>query len=102
MAPKRLAKLRKIFRKTQPDMEDSEKNTTRPHGFIARVWDLYAGGFREMTVGRRLWALILVKLAVMFLVFKLFFFPDKLKEDYDTDAERAAAVRTNLTDTSRR
>lgn len=73
-----------------------------PRGFFPRVWDLYAGGFREMTVGRKLWAIILIKLAIMFLVFKLFFFPDKLKEEYDTDAERAAAVRTTLTDPSRR
>ncbi len=55
-----------------------------------------------MTVGRKLWAIILIKLAIMFLVFKLFFFPDKLKEEYDTDAERAAAVRTTLTDPTRR
>lgn len=74
----------------------------RPLGFWARVWDLYAGGFREMTVGRRLWAIIIIKLAIMFLVFKLFFFPNKLQEEYDTDAERAAAVRSALTDTSRR
>lgn len=50
-----------------------------------------------MTVGRRLWALILIKLAILFLVFRLFFFPDHLKEDYDNDADRARAVRTSLT-----
>lgn len=83
-------------------MEETEKNESRPRGFFARVWDLYAGGFREMTVGRKLWAIILVKLAIMFLIFKIFFFPDKLKEEYDTDAERSAAVRTSLTDPSRR
>ncbi len=57
---------------------------------------MYAGGFREMTVGRRLWALILVKLAILFLVFRLFFFPDRLAEEYDTDAERARAVAREL------
>lgn len=51
-----------------------------------------------MTVGRRLWAVIIIKLAIMFLVFKLFFFPDKLKEEYSTDQERARAVRTSLVD----
>ena len=57
---------------------------------------MYYDGFRNMTVGRWLWAIILVKLAILFLVFKLFFFPDILQRDYDTDAERADAVRTNL------
>ena len=49
-----------------------------------------------MTVGRRLWAIILIKLTIMFLVFKLFFFPDKLAEEYDNDADRARAVRSSL------
>jgi len=65
-------------------------------GFFHRVADLYIGGFREMTVGRRLWAIILIKLAIMFLVFKLFFFPDKLAEEYDNDVDRARAVRSSL------
>ncbi len=61
-----------------------------------RIWRLYADGFREMTVGRWLWAIIIIKLAVMFLVFKLFFFPDILQRDYADDESRAEAVRTNL------
>lgn len=65
-------------------------------GFWTRVSDLYVDGFRNMTVGRYLWAIILLKLAVLFLVFKLFFFPDLLSRDYDNDADRADAVRTNL------
>jgi hypothetical protein len=32
----------------------------------------------------------------MFLVFRLFFFPDILHENYDTDAQRAQAVRSAL------
>ncbi len=65
--------------------------------FWSRVKDLYVDGFRSMTVGRYLWAIILAKLAILFLVFKLFFFPDVLQRDYDSDADRADAVRTNLT-----
>lgn len=66
-------------------------------GLAGRIADMYIDGFRNMTVGRRLWAIILVKLAVMFLVFKLFFFPDILKERYDNDDDRARAVATELT-----
>lgn len=58
---------------------------------------MYVDGFRSMTVGRKLWILIIIKLAVIFLVFKLFFFPDILQENYDNDTERAQAVRTALT-----
>ena len=53
-------------------------------------------GFRSMTLGKKLWMLILIKLFILFFVFKLFFFPDILSRDYDTDAERAEAVRESL------
>lgn len=49
-----------------------------------------------MTVGRSLWILILVKVAVLLLVFKLLFFPDVLKRDYPDDDARAEAVRQSL------
>lgn len=65
---------------------------------LNRVVELYVGGFREMTVGRSLWVLIIVKLIVLFGVLKLFFFPDVLSRDYDNDAERARAVRSTLVD----
>ncbi len=61
-----------------------------------RVYSMYAEGFRSMTVGRSLWIVIAIKLAVMFLVIKLFFMPDAMS-DCTTDAERAQAVRTSLT-----
>ncbi len=49
-----------------------------------------------MTVGRKLWAIIIIKLVFIFLIMKLFFFPDILSRDYDTDEERADAVRETL------
>jgi hypothetical protein len=61
-----------------------------------RAVAMYVDGFKAMTVGRKLWVLILVKLAILFLVFKLFFFPDLLQKNYDTDEQRAQAVRTAL------
>ena len=63
---------------------------------IKRVIDLYVDGFRSMTWGRQLWALIIVKLILLFGVMKLLFFPDILSRDYDNDAERASAVREAL------
>lgn len=65
---------------------------------VGRVVRFYVEGFSEMTVGKKLWAVILVKLFIMFFIFKLFLFPDILSRDYDNDMDRAQAVRTNLTD----
>ena len=62
-----------------------------------KVLDFYVDGFKNMTVGRKLWAIILIKVAILFLVFKLFFFPAILKENYDNDDDRARAVAEQLT-----
>ena len=47
-------------------------------GFFRGVWALYVDGFRQMTWGRVLWAIVLVKLLVMFLVLRVFFFQPAL------------------------
>lgn len=44
-------------------------------GLLSRIFHLYYDGFRTMTLGKTLWAVILIKLAIIFLVLKLFF-PD--------------------------
>ena len=35
-----------------------------------RIWDLYYDGFRNMTVGKSLWVLIIVKLFIFFVIIK--------------------------------
>lgn len=64
---------------------------------LIKIYSFYADGFRSMTIGRKLWAIILLKLAIIFLVFKMFFFPNVLKENYDNDEDRARAVASELT-----
>lgn len=62
---------------------------------INRIWRLYYDGFRSMTLGRTLWAIILVKLFIIFVVLKLFFFPNYIKEHTDKGQE-AEFVATQL------
>ena len=45
---------------------------------LTRIWIFYRDGFREMTLGRTLWAIILIKLFIMCFILKLFFFPSFL------------------------
>jgi hypothetical protein len=40
-----------------------------------------------MTVGRTLWAVIIVKLIIIFLVLKVFFFPNYISEHSDAGSE---------------
>ena len=37
-------------------------------GLLSRIFHLYYDGFRTMTLGKTLWAVILIKLAIIFLV----------------------------------
>ncbi|MCL1942846.1 MAG: DUF4492 domain-containing protein [Candidatus Azobacteroides sp.] len=66
---------------------------------IVRIFRFYRDGFREMTIGKTLWIIILIKLFIMFAVLKLFFFPDFLKTNFGTKEERADYVGKELTRT---
>ena len=48
--------------------------------FLHKAFDLYYDGFRSMRLGKTLWAIILIKLVIIFAILKVFFFPDFLKE----------------------
>ena len=71
-------------------------NTKGKNSIFRRIADLYIDGFRNMTVGRSLWILIIIKLFIMFAILKLFFFPDLLNSTYNNDEERAQHVRNEL------
>jgi hypothetical protein len=52
-----------------------------------------------MTVGKRLWIIILIKLFIMFAILRLFFFPDILKVRFGNDREREDYVIEQLSKT---
>ena len=66
------------------------------NNIIYKIFHLYYDGFRSMKLGRTLWAIILIKLFVIFVVLKLFFFPNFLKQHAEGD--EAGYVATELTD----
>lgn len=63
--------------------------------FLKKIWQFYYTGFKEMTVGKTLWAIILIKLFIMFFVLKLFFFKSDLRE-YNTVDEKSNKVIENI------
>lgn len=63
-------------------------------GFLYRAFDLYYDGFRNMRLGRTLWAIIIIKLFIMFAILKVFFFPNFLKEHANGD--EAGYVATQI------
>ena len=64
--------------------------------FLQKLISFYSEGFSHMTVGKTLWTIILIKLFIMFIVLKIFFFPNYLKTNFKDDASRANHVRQEL------
>jgi len=50
-----------------------------------------------MTIGKKLWVIILVKLFIMFAILKIFFFPDFLNSKFNTEKEKGDYVIDQLT-----
>lgn len=66
---------------------------------LRKVFRFYAEGFSSMPKwGKQVWLVILIKLFVMFVILKIFFFPNFLKTNFKTDADRSNHVLENLTD----
>ena len=43
-------------------------------GIFSRIWHFYREGFRNMTWGRTLWWVVLLKLVILFGILRIFFF----------------------------
>ncbi len=61
------------------------------------IYLFYYQGFKSMTVGKKLWLIIFIKLIIIFIVLKLFFFPNFLKTNFKTDNERSNYVIEQFT-----
>ena len=75
----------------------SKPSAPVPKNIFIRIFRFYYEGFKNMTVGKRLWLIILIKLFVFFVIMKLFFFPDFLKNRFNSDEERGDYVLEQLT-----
>jgi Domain of unknown function (DUF4492) len=64
---------------------------------LRKIFYLYYDGFRGMTLGKKLWAIIIIKLFVIYVVLKLFFFHDFLESHFNSNKERSNYVIDQLT-----
>jgi len=64
---------------------------------LKRVYTFYIDGFKGMVLGKKLWKIILIKLFIMFAILKLFFFPNFLKTNFQTDEEKSNYVLEQIT-----
>ena len=65
--------------------------------FFRKVFNFYYEGFKSMTVGRKLWVIILIKLVVIFMILRLFFFQPFLDQKFNSKEEKSNYVIEELT-----
>lgn len=57
---------------------------------------MFRDGFKSMTLGKTLWAIVIIKLVIMFLILKPIFFPNFLSTLFKDDKSKADYVKQQL------
>lgn len=66
-------------------------------GFVKSVIMFYKDGFSNMRLGKKLWAIIIIKLIILFAIMKLLFFPNFLDTHFKTEKEKSDYIIESLT-----
>lgn len=61
-----------------------------------KLYTFYYDGFTNMTVGKTLWIIVFIKLFIMFIVLRIFFFPNYLNTNFNNDQSKSNHVRQEL------
>ena len=61
-----------------------------------QILKFYIGGFRNMILGKTLWLIVLIKIAVIILIFKMLFFNETINTKFDSKNEKINFVYENL------
>jgi hypothetical protein len=64
---------------------------------IRNIYNFYLNGFKNMTIGKTLWKIILIKLLVIFIFLNYFIHDKSFNTEYKTDKEKIDFVYKNLT-----
>ena len=65
---------------------------------IKNIAKFYIDGFKNIEkLGVRLWIVILIKLFIMFVILKIFFFQDFLDNKFDNDKDKSEYIIEQIT-----
>lgn len=62
---------------------------------LGKIWNLYRDGFRNMTWGKPLWGLIILKVIILFAILRVFFFRPAMEGM--TERQKSEQVGNHLT-----
>lgn len=61
------------------------------------ILNIYLDGFKNLTLGKTLWKIIIVKLIIIFTLLNFFIYDKSLKSEYQTQNEKIDFVYKNIT-----
>ncbi len=64
--------------------------------WVKNLYLFYYEGFTNMTVGKKLWGIVILKLFIMFGILKVFFFPNFLNTKFEKEEDKANFVNQEL------
>jgi hypothetical protein len=65
---------------------------------IKNIAKFYIDGFKNLEkLGIRLWVIILIKLFIMFIILKIFFFQDFLDKKFDNEKDKSEYILKQIT-----
>jgi predicted lactoylglutathione lyase len=69
--------------------------------FLNQLFRLYYDGFKNMSGwGRKVWIIIIIKLFIIIVILKIFFFQDFLNMNFNSDKEKSEHVLDQLTNSA--
>lgn len=63
---------------------------------IKQIYFFYKEGFENLTIGRTLWKLVIIKLIVILIFLNIFIYDKSIKTEYKNDSERIEFILNNL------
>ena len=67
------------------------------NNIITKIFNFYYDGFRKSNLAIKLLIIIVTKLLIMFLVLKIFFFPNFLNSKFTNNSEKSNYIIEQLT-----
>ena len=65
---------------------------------VRRIVNFYIDGFKNLgNLGFKLWIIIFIKLFIMFVILKIFFFPNILDNKFDNDNDKSEYIIKQIT-----
>ncbi|WP_320033870.1 DUF4492 domain-containing protein [Campylobacterota bacterium DY0563] len=62
-----------------------------------KILNLYIDGFKNLTLGKTLWKIVIIKLLIIFTILNLFIYDKSINTEYKSNDQKIEFVYKNLT-----